>query len=198
MDVPARIETAADVAAFVGGQPRMVELLGALGALDLPDAWIGAGFLRNPVWDALHGRAPDPGGLADVDVVFFDPADPAPARERAVEAALTTALSGVPWSARNQARMHDRNGDPPYRDTADALRHWPETATAVAARLQGGRVELLAPYGVADLAGLVLRPTPPTAARPEKLARYRQRVQAKGWLARWPRLAALEPGAGPG
>lgn len=189
--VPPRIETAADIVAFIQGQPRMMELLGALGALGLPDAWIGAGFLRNPVWDALHGSPPDLAGLADVDVVFFDPADAAPARERAIETALAGSLPGVPWSARNQARMHARNGDPPYRDTAGALRHWLETATAIAARLRDGRVELLAPYGVADLTGLVLRPTPPTAACPDKLAQYWRRVRGKGWLGCWPRLTVL-------
>jgi len=26
-------------------------------ALRLPDSWVGAGFVRNPVWAALHGRS---------------------------------------------------------------------------------------------------------------------------------------------
>lgn len=186
-----RLQTLADVAAFIEGQSRMVELLGVLDPLGLPDGWIGAGFLRNPVWDVLHGRAPDFAGLADVDVLFFDPADTTSARERAVEAELAATFPAVPWSARNQARMHARNGDAPYRDTADALSHWLETATAIAARLRGGRVEVLAPYGVADLAGLVLRPTPPTATRPDKLERYRRRVWQKGWLHRWPCLTTF-------
>lgn len=185
------LETEADVAAFVEGQPRMMGMLAAVARLGLPDAWIGAGFLRNAVWDALHGRAPDLGALADVDVVFFGPADVAAERERAIETALAAGLPAVPWSARNQARMHARNGDARYTDTEDALRHWTETATAVAARLREGRVELLAPYGVADLTGLVLRPTPPTAARPRKMGEYRERVRQKGWLRRWSRLRAL-------
>lgn len=186
-----QIGDAAELAAFIGAQPGMVALLRALAQLDLPDAWIGAGFVRNPVWDILHGRSPDLAGLADVDVVFFDAADPGTERERQVEAALAALCPGVAWSARNQARMHLRNGDAPYRDAEDAVRHWPETATSLATRTRDGQVELLAPHSVGDLAGLILRPTPTTAARPRHLEAYRSRVRSKGWAQRWPRLTVL-------
>ncbi|MGR3604663.1 nucleotidyltransferase family protein [Sulfitobacter sp.] len=47
-------------------------LLGVVSHLELPDCWIAAGFIRNAVWDALHGRSPQmPNG--DVDVICFDP-----------------------------------------------------------------------------------------------------------------------------
>jgi len=166
-----RMTSAADISDFIAAQPAMLDRLIALASLCLPDAWIGAGFVYNAVWDALHGRVPGVAGLADMDVVFFDPADLGSEREAAVEGALAALRPGVPWSARNQAWMHRRNADPPYRDTADAMRHWPETATAVAVavRLRAGRVELLAPHGIEDLVRLVLRPTPTTASRPEHL-----------------------------
>ena len=44
--------------------------------------------------------------------------------------------------------MHLRNGDAPYRDTYDAVAHWAETATAIAARSLRGRVEVMAPHGI--------------------------------------------------
>lgn len=180
-----------DVAALIAGQPDMTDALRALERLDLPDAWIAAGFVRNAVWDTLHGRRPDVGLLSDVDVVFFCAADTSRARESAIEAALSSALPGVPWSVRNQARMHIRNEDSPYRDTADALSHWLETATAVGVRLRWGRVALLAPLGVDDLTGLILRPTPYAAERPMKLRQYWARIEAKGWRARWPLLRII-------
>ncbi len=183
--------SAADVSNFITAQPAMLDRLTALASLCLPDAWIGAGFVRNVVWDALHGRVPGVADLADMDVVFFEPADLGTEREAAVEEALAALRPGVPWSAHNQARMHRRNADPPYRDTADAMRHWPETATAVAVRLHAGRVELLAPHGIEDLVRLVLRPTPTTASRPGHLEVYRQRVKAKGWVRRWPSLTVF-------
>ncbi|MBF3222218.1 hypothetical protein HKW74_22440, partial [Pseudomonas aeruginosa] len=91
----------------------------------------------------------------------------------------------APWSVKNQARMHLRNGDRPYRDCADALCHWAETCTAVALRLVGERLELLAPLGVDDLLALKVRPTAHFAGKPEV---YRRRLREKNWTARWPLL----------
>lgn len=162
----------------------MAQALRLVARIGPPGAWIGAGFLRNAVWDVRHGRPPDVAGLADLDIVHFDAAALDPARDAAFEAALHAALP-LPWSVTNQARMHGRNGHAPYRDTAEALAHWPETATAVAARWREGRVELLAPYGMEDLLALILRPTPAFERRREVVA---ARAAAKGWFQRWPLL----------
>ncbi|WP_416900356.1 MAG: nucleotidyltransferase family protein [Minwuia sp.] len=161
-------------------------MLEAVAALDLPDGWIGAGAVRNRVWDALHrrdGPLPD----ADVDVVYFDPNVLLPDQDRHHEAALAGLLPGHDWQVRNQARMHAENGDEPYRDTADAMCHWPETATAIGARLSGVHIELLAPFGLSDLLGLIIRPTPAFRAKPEI---FRARQAAKNWRERWPKLEA--------
>ncbi|HWL80552.1 MAG TPA: nucleotidyltransferase family protein [Roseomonas sp.] len=177
---------AAWVARLLAETPALHAPLVALAELDLPDAWIGAGFVRNAVWDVLHGRPPGLRPDADLDVVFF--AAEEAVSEAAVEAALRARLPGLGWSARNQARMHRRNGDAPYADTADALRHWPETATALAARLGPAGVEILAPLGLDDLTALVVRPGPAFTGRPEKLRMVEERVIRRGWRARWPRL----------
>ncbi|MGO4714542.1 nucleotidyltransferase family protein [Bradyrhizobium sp. 2TAF24] len=182
------MQSADDIAALIAREPRMMALLDAVARLHLPDSWIGAGFVRNAVWDVLHDRPPDCARLNDVDVVFFDRADQRRAREQAIEADLARECPGVPWSVRNQARMHLRNGDGPYADTAEAVARWPETATAVAARLIGGRVELLAPHGVDDLLRLIVRPTPAFASR---RAVFEARLHAKDWFGRWPRLTAV-------
>ena len=162
------------------------DALAAVAELALPDGWLGAGFVRTPVWDRLHGfREATP--LNDLDVVYFDPSDRDPARDRALEARLRFLVPRLPWQVRNQARMHRRNGDRPYTSTADALCHWLETPTAVALRLEHGRPALLAPLGLEDLMGLRLRPTP--HARRHRLADYRARVVAKDWCVRWPKIA---------
>jgi uncharacterized protein len=184
------IETADDICALVARQADMMRLLGSVAELDLPDCWIGAGFLRNAVWDVLHGRAPNCGLLNDIDVVFFDRATVDPAFDAAIEDRLAARSPSQPWSVKNQARMHVRNADEPYRDTAAAIARWPETATAVAVRLLQGRLELLAPHGLEDLVGLTVRPTPAFAQRPQAFAR---RLGAKNWLARWPRLRIVNP-----
>jgi hypothetical protein len=179
------IETADDVCALVAQQADMMRLLRSVEELGLPDCWIGAGFLRNATWDALHGRVPNCGLLHDIDVVFFARANTEPTFDAAIETRLATRAPNQFWSVKNQARMHLRNGEEPYRDTAAAIARWPETATAVAVRLLQGRLELLAPHGLDDLLGLTVRPTPAFARRPQAFAR---RLHAKSWLARWPRL----------
>ena len=167
--------------------PWRRQALAAVAELGLPDGWIGAGFVRGPVWDHLHGF-PAASPLADIDVVYFDPATADdPAADEALEGRLRRRMADLPWSVRNQARMHRRNGDRPYRSTADALCHWLETPTAVALRQgDGGQPELLAPFGLSDLLDLILRPTP--HARRHRLAAFHDRVAEKGWLATWPKI----------
>ena len=155
-------------------------------SLGMPDCWIGAGFIRNAVWDRLHGR---PVGrlLGDVDVLWFAPDKAGPAEDQRLEATLRSLEPAVAWSVKNQARMHLRNGDAPYASTSDAMRFWPETATAVAVRqAERGGFEIAAPFGLADLFGLVLRPTPRFAG--ERRPAYLERMKAKGWLETWPLL----------
>src|SRR6201996_9039203 len=120
-------------------------LLRAVAALAIDDCWIGAGVVRNAVWDHLHNYSVQLVSGSDVDVVYFDRSKASPERDVEIERQLANNWTGIRWSVRNQARMHERNGDAPYRDTEDAVRCWPETATAVAARLCEGQVQIIAP-----------------------------------------------------
>ncbi|RVV98606.1 nucleotidyltransferase family protein [Mesobaculum littorinae] len=174
-----------DIAALIRADAQRWTALAAVEALGLPQGCIGAGFVRNLVWDHLHGRASDCRD-ADVDVLFFDPGRPSRDYEAELESRLATAVPGLSWSVRNQARMHERNGDLPYTSVADAMRFWPETATAIAVSRAGGTCRIAAPFGLHDLRGLVLRPTSSDA---RKVAAFRARIAAKGWLDRWPRLS---------
>jgi hypothetical protein len=167
------------VAAVLAASPGHVDALQAVALAGPRGAWIGAGFVRNAVWDALSGVTPEVTALADLDVVHLDGASADPV----FAAALRAVRRGLPWSVTSQSRMAARHGHAPYPDLAAALARWPETATAVAARLHAGRIEILAPHGVADLLGFLLR-TPP-GGDPGTM---RQRIAAKGWRRRWPRL----------
>lgn len=183
------LRTAADVATLVVADLWRRAVLEAVRRQRLPDWAVGAGFIRAAVWDVLHGYA-KPTPLPDVDVLFFDGDDISYDREAAIETALAKALPKVPWSAKNQARMHLRNDDAPYADTADALRFWLETPTAVAIRIgDDGAATLLAPYGVDDLLAMVCRPTPRGRQR---LSAYQSRVREKNWRARWPQARFLD------
>ncbi|MFC1459279.1 nucleotidyltransferase family protein [Microvirga arabica] len=182
------LRTVSDIERLLEAHAASHALLVYVESLGLPDAWIGAGFIRNSVWDVLHGRPIDVTRLADVDVLFFDPHDTGKEREAGIERRLRALAPGIPWSVKNQARMHLRNGDAPYRNTLDAVAHWAETATAVAARSTGRTVELIAPYGAGDLVNLIVRPS---IVFGHKIDVYRERVMAKDWPARWPKLTVL-------
>jgi len=140
--------------------PSERQILETVAALDLPDCWIGAGFVRDTVWDHLHGYdVIEPNG--DVDVIWHTVTSSGSETDRNFEQQLSATMPGLLWSVKNQARMHLRNNDAPYVSAAEAMRHWPETATAVAARLDNfGDVEINAPFGLEDLFALVLRATP--------------------------------------
>lgn len=184
------MSTAIRVSEILRADPARWRLLGVVAALDLPDCWIGAGFVRNAVWQHLHGRSELP-LEGDVDVIWHDPDCADAAEDRRLEAQLAKLEPSFDWSVKNQARMHTRNGDAPYSSSSDAMAHWPETATAVAARRRGSDgCEIAAPLGLDDLFDLVLRPT--LRFRGEKRAIYEQRVLSKSWTKTWPLLRTAE------
>lgn len=171
--------------------PLRMKAMHAVRALTLSDGWIGAGFVRDAVWDQLHGYGQRP-ILGDVDVVWFDPEHRTPAQDNDLEEALRQHACEFNWSVKNQARMHQHNGNAPYFSTENALQYWPETATAVAVRLEkANRIEIIAPYGLDDLFEYRLRPTPPFEG--EKLNIFRQRAATKLWMERYPQLQLILP-----
>ena len=155
------------------------ECLHALGGIAPPDAWLSAGFVRNAVFSELFG--PQRVQLeSDLDVIYLDERATDPERDLALERELFARAPAL-WSVKNQVRMSQDNGLAPYRDVQDALAHFPETATAVAVRMRGSELEVLAPYGLDDLRAGVIRATP-LIRREVFLAR----CDSKRWLERWP------------
>ena len=112
--------------------------LQAAAELALPDWALGAGFIRNLIWDHLHGKAvPTP--LNDIDLIYLDPLDPQGLAESEHEQWLTARLPGQRWEVRNQARMHQRQRVSPFASSLEALSHWVEHRGQAAAR-RGVRV----------------------------------------------------------
>ncbi|WP_334072834.1 MULTISPECIES: nucleotidyltransferase family protein [Paenibacillus] len=175
------------LASKICARPEMIQDLKAVADLDLPEGCIAAGYLRNFVWDVLHGyeeRTP----LQDVDVLYYDPYCLDEEAEKEYDKQLRLKVPERNWSVKNQARMHIRNGNPPYASVEDAMRYWPETATAVSARWnRTGRPEFLAPYDLEDLLQLRVRQSPLFSDRNFFL----KRVHDKAWLRIWPRLTLI-------
>ena len=166
-----------------------MESLACVRELELPDWAIGAGFVRNAVWDHLHGFVKHT-ALEDVDVLYFNSDDTEPGSEIPIEECLLEKLPNRNWSVKNQARMHLRNGDEPYASTSHAMEYWLETATCVAARLEDNdAMSIIAPFGLSDLLSLKSRPT---AAGLRRHDQYIARMQMKSWSAHWPEVAVKD------
>ncbi len=158
-------------------------VLSAVASLNLPDWYVAAGFVRNLVWDHLHGFNNTP--LNDVDVIYFDEAENL--SSESIRSQLFKQMPGVNWEVKNQAVMHRRNGDIPYTDSTDAMTYWPEKETAIGVRLSdSGVVEVSAPFGTDSLFSGRITHTPKRSK-----AVFSERVQSKSWLLKWQQIKVV-------
>lgn len=156
-----------------------IEILNIVASLNLPDCYVAAGFVRNLVWDHLHNYTAST--LNDIDVVFYsrDKID-----ENLIVKKLAALKPNLNWQVKNQAFIHLRNLDAPYKNTVHAMEHWPELETAIGARINKAQtIEIVAPFGVDTLfAGLI------THNPKRSKAIFDERVKLKNWLTVWPKL----------
>lgn len=180
------------VMAAVNATPWLRCALEAVRDVGPPRAWVGAGAVRDAVWDVIAGASSrDPAG--DIDVVHFDAHSPAEV-DADHRARLATRLGSHCWEVTNQAVVHSwhsrRLGRPiaPYPSLEAAIAEWPETATALGASIDAqGRVSLLAPLGLDDLVLGIVRPN---RRCPDRNA-FRTRLATKRWRERWPHLTVM-------
>jgi hypothetical protein len=166
--------------------PARMRILKHVRALNAPDCWVAAGFIRSLVWDKRHQRAHSP-LPDDIDVIWYDAEQNNELADHCLEASLSAMNTEVKWSVKNQRRMHTRNSDAAYESATQAMNYWPETATAVAVRLTPcDGIEIAAPFGLEDLFALILRATPRFTG--EKYPTFLERVNSKQWLVKWPKL----------
>lgn len=183
-----KIENEQHIIELVKSDGWMMEVLETAKLLDLPDWWVCAGFVRSKIWDELHGykqRTVTP----DVDVIYYDNKNIDEALEKIYEQRLLEINPHIPWSVKNEARMHlvNNDGTPPYTSSTDAISKFPETATALGVTLdKHNEVVLTAPCGIEDVINLVVKPTPYFANHAERLLTYKQRITKKNWQAIWP------------
>lgn len=176
---------------LIAADEQRMRILRIVRGLDLPDCWVAAGFVRSCVWDDRHQRSPSP-MPSDIDVIWYDPIQVWPGHDAVMQSTLYSLDSTLEWSVKNQARMHERNADQPYSSATDAMRYWPETATAVGVRLNDqGVIDVAAPFGLTDLFALLVRPTERFGT--EKRSIYVDRIRSKDWQAVWPSLRIEMP-----
>lgn len=182
-----------DILQVISEDKWMMELLKTVKTINLPYWWICAGFVRSKIWDVLHGfntRTP----LSDIDVIYYDPADTNEAIEKRIEGRLRELMPNVPWSVKNQARMHVINNLPPFTSSIDGISKFPETVTALGVKLSNQNdIELTAPWGIVDVINLKVKPTPLYVETKELMKIYENRVKKKNWDSIWHNVKIYYP-----
>ncbi|WP_325088596.1 nucleotidyltransferase family protein [Burkholderia contaminans] len=173
--------------------PWCMSSLSAARDLGLKSWCIGAGAIRNLVWDSLHGYK-TPTHLVDVDVAYFDLSDLSSTRDVEIQRYLAAQCPEIPWEVTNQAAVHlwfeNAFGYPvePFNSLTEAVASWPEYSTAVGLTLlSDGTINVCAPYGLDDLFSMVVRRNPVRVS----IDTYRQRVEQKRYEERWPRATVI-------
>ena len=187
------IQTKEDIIELIKQDEWMMSVLAAVKALDLPDCWVCAGFVRSKIWDTLH-KFTDRTSLPDIDVIYFDKKNLDKMREKEIEDQLHQIHPNLPWSVKNEARMHLISHFPPYSSSVDAISKFPETATALGVQLDGDdNIILAAPWGINDIIALKVNPTSYFMKDKTRKAIYRKRVESKKWKEIWGELKIVYP-----
>lgn len=142
--------------AMIRGEPVLMEVL--RGIADLPEGLLVAGALYNMVWNRLTER-PALADVADIDVFYFDPSDLSYEAEDVVIRRLAARFGHLklPVQVRNQARVHlwfeQKFGAPftPLSSAAEMLGRYASKTHSVGARLAVDEIEIIAPFGLADI-----------------------------------------------
>lgn len=182
------------LAEIVSAAPALMRVLETVRSLDLPDWLLFSGAVYQRVLNHLTDRPADY-GVRDYDVGYFDRSDISYAAEdvviRRVAAAFAEPLR-TRVEVRNQARVHlwfEAHFGEAYTalsSTAEALERFVSPMFAVGVRLdRDGGFHIEAPFGLADIFNLRLRPNPCRQTR--NFART-----AAGVAERWPEVRVEE------
>ena len=107
--------------------PDMMTVLTIIRDLDLVDAWLAAGAVRNFIWNLLSGK-PGFDATTDMDLVFYDPAISYEETQK-IEQELKKVYPQYAWEVKNQVYMHQHSpGTAPY---TSAVMRFPNTPNSV-------------------------------------------------------------------
>ena len=157
----------------------------------LPNWYVGAGVIRNAVWDSLHDK-PGASPIRDIDCIYYSVED---IDEVPIKKYLASQLPGVDWDIKNSRHVHEwykvaKGIDrPQLTSTEDDIRQWPEIATCIGVRLlEDDTFHICAPYGLDDLMDMVWGPNLHDTYRPQELTMryFNERTTSKKVLERWP------------
>ncbi|WP_425395900.1 nucleotidyltransferase family protein [Aeoliella sp.] len=188
-------ELSRDLIAITRQTAWLMDALAEAQKLDLNNWCIGAGAVRSVVWDRLHGfSCPTP--ISDIDLVYYDPEQLDPQVDRELAGQLPAVLPGARWEVVNQATVHSWYATTsgrtfePFASLEEGVGSWPEYATSVGVTLKkDGSIGVVAPHGLEDLFGMIVRHNPIRATAET----YQQRTAEKNFVRRWPKVVLLAP-----
>lgn len=174
-----------DILKLIQDDKWMMQILITARDLSLPQWIIGAGFVRNKVWDHLSSINRDVVDTRDIDLVYYDQNGNDEKADEKLSAKLKLE-TGIEWEVVNEYYAHKWNDLPLYTSTEDAISQWPETVTAIGVTVdKNNNLKLYAPYGIDDLVNFVIRPTPKFE---DKIDKIKERMQQKKWSKKWPKV----------
>ncbi len=172
--------------------PVVTAILGRIAVAGLPDCWLAAGALFQTTWNVLSDRHPT-AGILDYDLNYFDGTDLSWEAENEAIAGAAQVFSDVDAviQVRNEARVHlwyeAKFGVacPPYRSTRHAISTFPSCSSCIGVRPGEHRLDVFAPFGLADLFAMRIRPNPVLAPAAVYEAKTRR------WAQEWPQVTVL-------
>lgn len=187
------VERENELLEIIKGDKRLMRILQVAQSVNLPNWYIGAGVIRNTVWDTLH-EVPQPSPIRDIDFIYYsaEPIDEVPIRKK-----LQEVFPNVEWDIKNSATVHEwykakRNIDrPALFSSEEDIDAWPETASCIGIRITKDNSFLIyAPYGINDLLDMVFRrnKTNEYSVSPEV---FKRRVIDKKIAQRWPKATIV-------
>src|ERR1035437_4697741 len=98
--------TEQDILKIIEDDKWMMEVITFASSLNLSDWMIGAGFVRNKVWDYLHGYKNEKVETGDIDLIYFDQIN----IDKHKDIELSKKVSqqtGMKWEIVNQTYTHE-------------------------------------------------------------------------------------------
>ena len=175
--------------AIISADQWLMDLLCLVSNIREQRCYIGAGAIRDVVWDRMSGIEVHD-AVKDIDVVYFDETSTDGEPDAGLQRGLAQLRPDVEWEVTNQAGVHVwyqnvfGSDVAPFTSLGEAVASWPEYATAVAVRVENNAFDVIAPYGLDDLLEMQIRRNPVRVTEEE----YRRRNAGKKYSERWPNV----------
>ena len=178
---------------YLNHNPVIAEILQKAPSFAMANWYLGAGCIAQTVWNLLHGFAPT-FGIKDYDLVYYDASDLSLEAQTCYQERATELFAHLHATVevQNEARVHLWYAEhfgyeiAPYESAEAAINSWPTTATCVGVRsASAGSLHVHAPFGLADLFNMIVRPNK------RQITRELYEAKTERWTRLWPKLERL-------